>query len=218
MPEVLVPLGAFVGAWSGGWMGRRLARYHLGRAACAILTGNRIVLEDIGRQTARFIALMHDLDAPDPARLATFLDGVRPGATTAGGQDLLRRAFMLYYTARFAKQAEQKQEAVYVANCQAVLHEHIRLQPYIKRSIPWLFRRRITRHLLTFQVGSMPLSVAEDVPVLGGEPTLTMRPAMTFTGDAGTRVTDWTDLRQRMTYVAALFRVMHNHSAVFAAP
>jgi len=228
-------LGALAGAWCGGWTGRWLAGYGRRAAACAILEGNRTVLADIGRQTARFIAHMHDLETPDAARLAVFLNGLRSGKTASGGQDLLRMAFTQYYTARFATHAEERHEAAYFANCLAVLHEHIRLQPYIKRSIPWLLRRWVTRHLLTFRVGSMQFSVAEDVPTLDDTAfpatlsTLTNGSLQHFLSGpegwevrrgkrTGTRARDWSDLRQRMGYIVTLFRVLHLHPAVFAAP
>src|SRR6185295_19929204 len=106
----------------------------------------------------------------DPHSLEAFLAELRTGDTASGGQDLLRQAFTNYYTARYAADTKQKHEAAYFANCLAVLHEHIRLEPYIKRSMPYIIRKCATKRLMQFDIGKVKLSVSEEVPALAGVP------------------------------------------------
>jgi hypothetical protein len=130
----IIPLSAVFGMFCGALVGRQIAIYSRREAARLILTGNRIVLEDIGKQTARFVALFHDKDEEDAGALKAFLAELRRGETADGGQELLHQAFTQYYLARYTKDLKQKHQATYFANCLAVYHEHIRLEPYIKKS------------------------------------------------------------------------------------
>ena len=79
--------------------------------------------------------MFHDKNEEDLKALDTFLAKLQPGETATGGQELLRKAFTNYYRARYTGDQKLKHEAAYFANCLAVLHEHIRLEPYIKKSI-----------------------------------------------------------------------------------
>ena len=228
----LVPLAALVGMCCGALVGRKMAIYSRREAARLILEGNRIVLEDIGKQTARFVALFHDKNEADARSLDAFLVELRPGETASGGQDLLRRAFTQYYIARYAGDLKQKHEAAYFANCLAVLHEHIRLEPYIKKSMPYIIRKCATKRLMQFDVGTVSLTVSEEVPRLDGVPVpdslhdLSSRELSDFLDGAqgwgGDMVhspaRDWTNIRERMRYIVQLFRVMHLERSVFAEP
>jgi hypothetical protein len=228
---IVVPsglLGMALGALTGRW----IATYSRREAARLILEGNRIVLEDIGKQTARFVAMFHDKPEPDPKLLAAFLNELLTGDTAFGGQELLRRAFSNYYTARYAKDLKQRHEATYFANCLAVLHEHIRLEPYIKRSMPFIIRKCATKRLMQFDVGRVKLKVSEEVPRLDGlhfpnsMNSLQDKELVEFlNGPEGwgneaivVRASDWTNIRERMRYIVRLFRVMHLEVSVFAEP
>lgn len=232
LPWIIVLPSALVGMLCGALTGRWIATYSRREAARLILEGNRIVLEDIGKQTARFVAMFHDKLKEDPNSLEAFLDELRPGETAAGGQDLLRKAFSNYYTARYAQDIKQKHEAAYFANCLAVLHEHIRLEPYIKRSMPYIIRKCATKRLMQFDVGQVQLKVSDEVPTLAGVPfpdtlhELSSSELSDFLNGAngwgGNLVTsparDWTRIRQRMSYIVQLFRVMHLDRSVFSEP
>jgi hypothetical protein len=197
-----------------------------------ILEGNRIVLEDIGKQTARFVALFHDKNEEDARSLEAFLAELHQGETASGGQDLLRQAFSQYYIARYAKDLKQKHEAAYFANCLAVLHEHIRLEPYIKKSMPYIIRKCATKRLMQFDVGTVSLKVSEEVPALQGLPFPTSLQDLScqdlsnflngktgWGGDLGiSPARDWTNIRERMRYIVQLFRVMHLEQSVFSEP
>lgn len=210
-------LGAVIlsGIACGAGVAWQIITWRRGVSAALILAGNRTVLEDIGIQTARFIETFHAHTEADPECLATFLEGLRPGDTGDGGQDLLRNAFTNYYTARFAPDTQTKQESAFVANCQAVLHEHIRLDPYIRGAMPWGIRRNVTRRL-QFQIGPVRLSVAEDLPARGSVPfpislqTLANTELQNFRTDSHTGAHDWTRFTERMRYIVHLFHAFHS--------
>lgn len=147
-----------------GWAARALAARQLDHAARMVLGGNIAVLKDIGRVTARFVSMFHDERQPNPQRLEAFLTTLRPGHVTEEGQDLLNRAFTHYYRARYESDANCKHEHMLMANLYAILHEHIRLEPYIDGAMAGPVRRLVTTSLLAFELGDQRLDVAEDVP------------------------------------------------------
>ena len=231
----IVPGMALFGAFCGAATGRYIIIRSRRLSSRLILQGNRKVLEDIGRQSARFIARFHSQQTSDPAALADFLKELRQGETSTGGQELLRRAFAQYYIAKYGSSVKERQEAAYLANCLAVLHEHIRLEPYIKGSMPWIVRRCVTKRLLQFDIGPVRLAVAKSVPSLDGIPfpeslrSLSNRELVEFlTGPDGWDVRDpdrsghgaqdWTKIRERMRYIVNLFRALHLDASVWKAP
>lgn len=192
-----------------------------------ILEGNRIVLDDIGNETARYLACLGGSAEREAARVRRFLASLRPGPTAADGQDLLRAAFRWYHMARCTADVCKKRHAACLANCLAILHEHIRLQPYIAASIPRPLRRLVTRFLLGFRVGPLHLRVSKDLATPAAEPlrnvlrSLGLSEATEVFGAvevAGEAAQDWTSLRQRMRYVLGLFHRLHASPEVFASP
>ncbi|HKO96429.1 MAG TPA: hypothetical protein VJU86_05535 [Pyrinomonadaceae bacterium] len=229
--SIAVP-AALLGMVCGALTGRWIATYSRREASRLVLEGNRIVLEDIGNQTARFVAMFHNKPEADQKSIDDFVAELRSGETASGGQDLLRQAFTNYYTARYTKDIKQKHEATYFANCLAVLHEHIRLEPYIKKSMPLIIRKCATKRLMQFDVGQVKLKVSEEVPPIHGVPfppslhELSSRELAEFldgeNGWGGDLVTtparDWTRIRDRMRYIVQLFRAMHLDQSVFTEP
>lgn len=235
LPWWVVPGLCTLGAVCGTWTGRQWLASGRRRAAELMLNGNRIVLDDIGSQTARFVTWFHERDPHAPDSFARFLEGFRPGKTENGGQDLLRRAFQQYYRASQTCDPDAKRQATYFGNCLAILQEHIRLQPFISGALPWIVRRCVTQKLMRYDVGPLRLAVGDDVPCLDGLDypealrTLTDPDLGAFLygpngldpgGNtlAGTRAGDWTQLSQRMKYILNLFRALHLHPDVFTAP
>jgi hypothetical protein len=231
LPLIVVLPSALVGMFCGALTGRWIATYSRREASRLILEGNRIVLEDIGKQTARFVELFHNRAEEDPQALNGFLSELRPGDTASGGQDLLRQAFKQYYTARYARDLKRKHEANYFANCLAVLHEHIRLEPYIKRSMPFIVRKCATKRLMQFDIGRVQLKVSEEIPSLNqlefpdslqslsSDELTSFLEKNGWMGDrASARAKDWTNIRERMRYIVRLFRAMHLDQSVFSRP
>jgi hypothetical protein len=214
---------------------RVVAAPALGRASRSILRGNVIVLDDVGRVSGRFVETFAAEDEPDEARIAAFLDTLRPGPPSLEGQDLLRKAFRHYWLARHEEDPNTKHEHTLLANLQAILHEHVRLEPFIEGAMPRRMRKYVTRRLLDFHAGVEHLKVADDVPEWDtpGAPT-TLRhitnPDLAHflagpggfdrTPDSldGSRAADWTDIRDRMNYIVDLFRSRHFDEGLFVEP
>lgn len=218
-----LPAGGLLGASCGAAAGRWLIRRSRSRSASLILAGNRTVLADIGQQTARFVDW---LTQPGTPTLATFLAEI-------SDQPLLHQAFTQYFAARAAATPAARQRAAYLGNCFAVWHEHVRLEPYIYGAMPLIIRRCVTQRLLQFDIGTLQLAVAHDVPATrtaGGaaQPAGLPEPALALlhTGSGapvdspptGTAARDWTRIRERMRYVFALFQAYHTEPQVGAAP
>jgi len=154
---------AVVAAAAGGLAASAVTRRLLSDATARILEGNITVLDDIGRASGHFIATFHDQPEPDPERLAAFVATLRPGPTADGGQDLLKIAYTHYYLARYEQDHDAKHEHMLLANLSAILHEHVRLQPYIRGAMPGPLRRLVTAHLLEFELGPYDHEVDKDV-------------------------------------------------------
>jgi hypothetical protein len=195
---------AAVGAANGtlicGWTGRQIAMWRRAKAAKLMLRGNRIVIEDIGEQSARFLGLLED-GATSKGREA-FFAGLRTGPTERHGQDRLATAFHCYLAAFDSNDLEAKRSAMIEGNCEIVFHEHIRLEPYIQGAMPYIVRRYATQRLMWYEIGDRILTVGEDVP---GIPT-------------PTAARNWAKIEERMRYIFALFRKFHNAPEVFSMP
>jgi hypothetical protein len=214
---------------------RVVAAPALGRASRSVLRGNVIVLDDVGRVSGRFVDALSGERGRDEARIDAFLATLRPGPPSLEGQDLLREAFRHYWLARHEPDLNTKHEHVLLANLQAILHEHVRLEPFIAGAMPRRMRKYATRRLLDFRAGVEHLKVAEDVPDWDrpGAPT-TLRhitnPDLAHflagpggfdrTPDSldGSRAADWTDIRHRMNYIVDLFRSRHFDEGLFTEP
>src|SRR5690606_13132435 len=71
------------------------------RVSQQIAAGNLKVFRELAPAFIRFCDTFDGLEAPDEARFNEFAAQFAPGATKAGGQDALRRAFRAYYDAKF---------------------------------------------------------------------------------------------------------------------
>jgi hypothetical protein len=196
----MAALGAGVSTLTSGWAGRQLAISSRANAAKLMLQGNRIVIQDIGEQSARFLELLGN-GATSEGREA-FFAGLRAGPTELHGQDRLGNAFRLYLAAYDSDDLEEKRAAMIAGNCEIVYHEHIRLEPYIRGAMPFIMRRCATRWFMTYRIGARVLAVSEDIP---GTP-------------ARTAARNWAKFEQRMHYVFALFQKLHNAPEVFSTP
>ena len=200
-----------------------------------ILVGNVTVIDDIGRQTARFVSTFHGHPEPAPQRLQDFLGALRSGPTAAGGQTLLKQAFTHYYQAWHTQDLNDKHEQMLLANLYTILHEHIRLQPYIAGAMPLLARRLITHRLLHFSVGRRTMSVGKDVvPLADVDCPCTLQHVenaelLGFLGGPGgwdrtpdsllgSHAANWADIHDRMNFICDLFRTYHFDPGLFTTP
>ena len=223
-------VGAAVNAVQSGVAGWRDVEHLLETSSKQILGGNRTVLDDIGRQSGRFVATFFGR-RPDPATLAEFLVDVAPGRAPHG-QELLKEAFTHWSSARRASSLKAKHELMLLGNLKVILHEHHRLQPYIEAAMPSGWREPVTRLLLRFDVGNEELSVASDVPAAGSKEfpnTLILlenpdlrafmrRWDRTPNDLGGSRARDWSELGDRMNYIVDLFRTRHMAPHLFDEP
>ncbi len=221
-------------ASAGGVAGHAYASSVLRRASARILTGNITVLDDIGRQTGRFVAAFLDPAERTADALDRFLAALREGSGPAGGQDLLRVAYTSYLSAAGAVDADAADELMLLGNLNAILHEHYRLDRFIAQSLPRFARRIVTHDLLDVTIGSERLRIGRDVPTSAGGFPATLQTIETpglqafLTGPAGWDRTpdstdgsgarDWTDIHDRMNFIVDLFRTHHHDPEVFSPP
>ena len=199
------------------WL-RRLpgARRPLDVASRRILGGNVTVLDDIGRETARFVCTYPDID-----RFVAGLPADRGG---------LGEAYRHYFAAAGEADPDRRDEHMLLANLLAILHEHRRLEPYIDDSIPRPLRRVVTRRLLDFSLGPDSLEVSRDVPAGAGFPT-SLRTVesddleqflrewdRTHGTVDGSAAADWTKIADRMNFICDLFRTRQRDPELFADP
>jgi hypothetical protein len=143
------------------------------RASDAVARGNRKVFEEIGREFARFLALPRIGGTIDPAALAAFGDGLRPG-DPPGGQRLLRQAFGSYATAFGESDRKARAELILLGNLAIGFHEQTRLQPEITEALdapleePVKLRRELLRELLRLRLGAALGLLAELLPGRAG--------------------------------------------------
>ena len=220
--DLPVPLRALT---SAGVLGRLADR-----AARSIFSGNATVLDDIGRQSARFLSA-----AASDETFEAFEAQLRPGPPESGGQDLLRAAYRHYRKAAGTADADRRDELMLYANLLAILHEHHRLEPYIDASLPKPVRRLVTARLLGFSIGHESMRVSENVaPDRGAAFPATLATiedrdlaalldgprGLDRTPDSldGSAAHDWTELSDRMNFICDLFRSRQLDPELFEPP
>jgi hypothetical protein len=217
-------LGSLLGTVSGAKCAEQIAIWSRRKAAKLVLAGNKLVLNDIGRVTARFCQEFAESKSLSTEAVEAFTGSI--------DDPLLRQAFKYYGTAALSESPRDKQEAAYFANCLAILYEHQKLQPYIKGAMPLVVRRCVTKRLLSFEIGELSLAVSEDVPHLGCHPfppdlaelrgpelhTFLQKWDRDLGSTARSAASDWTKLSHRMAYIVDLFRRFHADSNVMLEP
>jgi hypothetical protein len=215
----IAPLRALSGRWRDG-------------ATEQILAGNRTVLDDIGRQSARFVSTFHDPGSRAEDRLARFVDEIPAGGAPRAGEPGLAGAYRHWFAAARAEDPDGRDENMLLGNLMAILHEHRRLEPFIDASIPRPLRRVITETLLRFSVGGEVLSVGQDVPAPQLESySRTLRtiesPELeaflegwdrTPGTVAGSAAADWSRIEDRMNFIVDLFRTRQQDPNLVAPP
>ena len=92
------------------------------------------MFQEIGREFARFLALLESAGADPEDAIERFCAALRPGAPP-DGQDHLRAAFRGYHHALTATDAKARAEGLLLANLRIGLHEQTRLQPEILEAL-----------------------------------------------------------------------------------
>lgn len=228
---LLVLIGGIIGAVCGALVGRAIARYSRSEAARLILEGNQTVLEDIGGKTAEFVTTQN---------FDEFFDGFATGKTADGGQNLLREAFKAYTKAAVLEDINEKRQWCCFGNCLAILHEHIRLQPYISKSLPFIIKRCVTQRMMSFDVGEVSLSVAQEFSALDKNyeaveltdehkkrlvelmkeecPSAIVSRRILFDETSNYAADNWTSIEQRMRFIWELFERFHLEPQVRSKP
>lgn len=236
---VLILIGGIIGAVTGALTGRVIARYSRAEAARLILEGNQTVLEDIGGKTARFVADFKDKDFK-PEKLNVFYDGFVRGKTSDGGQNLLKEAFRAYTKSAISENKREKRQWSCFGNCLAILHEHIRLQPYISKSLPFIIRRCVTQRMMSFDIGEVSLCVSKEfstsdnnypvvelkdeqkerlIELMKQEYPLAKADSKVLFDETKSYAADnWTSIEQRMRYIWKLFERFHLEPQVRSKP
>lgn len=232
-PRTVRRAGALGAGLLGALAGHRAAARAMSRASAAILAGNKTVIDDLGRQSARFVCAFLRPEDRTPDGLEAFLAELSPAPSSRGGQDLLRDAYRQYFGAAAQTDPDRRDEAMLLGSMSALLHEHWRLQPLIVDSMPPLLRRTVTARALSFQVGEEVHSVGRDVAAPAGRPmfpetlaTIESPELQAFlarwdrTPDTtvGSAATDWNDIGDRINYIVDLFRTRQHDPNLLRPP
>ena len=163
-------------ASAGGVAGHAYASSVLRRASARILAGNVTVLDDIGRQTGRFIAAFWDPRGADRRRASS-------GSSRRSGRDPARTVARICSAPRMRATCRRRRptgrtprdELMLLGNLNAILHEHYRLDCFIAESLPRLVRRAVTQDLLDVSIGGERLHIGRDVPMSEDTYPVTLR-------------------------------------------
>jgi hypothetical protein len=104
------------------------------RASAEVAKGNLKVFAEIGREFARFMAMVPADATEESPEFAAFAAGLRSG-WPPDGQDLLREAFAHYQRQRREPDAGARAAWILLANLKIGLHEQTRLQPQIVAAV-----------------------------------------------------------------------------------
>lgn len=199
-----------------------------------VAEGNREVFAEVAPPFAAFVAEFAMDEEPCAERFARFCRRFRPGSVAAtpggSGQDELRRAFELYYAAKFETCRKRKAEQIHAANLHVALQEQTRLQRRIAASMPLGLGPIITRALLSLELGGVTTyRLNADLPELPPraalyhieEPELRafiLRFDRDIDSMRGSGAQRWDDLIERMRYIVDLFRLHAHDTSLFEEP
>lgn len=131
-----------------------------------VAAGNLTVFAELAPLFSSLIATL-DSEVADPrAAVSPIIESLKPGPTSQGGQDLLRRAVSDYADACRVADPRQKAEIVLRANAQVGAHEQIRLQPYIHNAMTASLSARVSTLYRNEADAGVPASRARSVSAL----------------------------------------------------
>ena len=108
-----------------------------------ITQGNLAVYSELAPLFSLMIEQLPPSHIPAAEKLAAIQSTLKEGDTPSGGQQLLRDAVANYFKAQVTSDPAEKAQVILLANAQVGLHEQIRLQPYIQKSLAALFEESI---------------------------------------------------------------------------
>ena len=112
-----------------------------------VAAGNLTVFAELAPLFSTMVSAMDELKTGSRVAANGVIASLKPGPTTQGGQDLLRRAVSDYLEAMFMTDGRRKAELMLRANVQVGAHEQIRLQPYIHKAMTTSLADRVTARI-----------------------------------------------------------------------
>ncbi len=112
-----------------------------------VAAGNLTVFAELAPLFSAMVSAMDELKTGNRVAATRVIESLKPGSTTQGGQDLLRRAVSDYLEAMTITDGRRKAELLLRANAQVGAHEQIRLQPYIHKAMTTSLADRVTAHI-----------------------------------------------------------------------
>lgn len=225
-------------------IGRLTARLHtpfdaLERASDAVARGNRKVFEEIGYEFARylrtdldpFLAGLRDGDPPDGQRLLR--SAFTRYANDPSPQQMLlaNLEIGLHEQTRLQPEIREAMDAAYTTKEDLGRRLCPNRRPRVRRAVATLAmpaqrtldaiaRELITHSLMVLTLPGRVLALGAplDEPVPEALRELTDAELAALFERFGGDVRDWSDLDQRMCYIARLFRAFHLHPELFDAP
>jgi hypothetical protein len=127
-------------------------------SADAVVRGNRKVFAEIGREFARFLAVVRPDGSVPQSDFQAFRSSLRPGEPP-DGQGYLRQAFDAYVQAFAATDSGERAQLMLFGNLAIGWHEQTRLQPEIAEALdapfaePVKLRRDLLKELAKTRIG-----------------------------------------------------------------
>lgn len=119
-----------------------------------VAAGNLTVFTELAPLFSALVDAMAEVKSGRRSALNRVMETLQLGATSQGGQDLLRRAVADYVDAMTTTDARRKAELMLRANAQVGAHEQIRLQPYIHNAMTASLAGRLSAVTLGKYVGT----------------------------------------------------------------
>lgn len=204
--------------------------------------GNLMVFAELAPLYAELAEILRRTPRPDAEQVDDFLARFTPGPVERGGQDMLRRAFAVYFEIAGLPRCKARAERMLLANALVGYHEQTRLQGPIERAlgarrlaprVGRAVRAASTRWLMALELPGQTMRLGEDVPALWGDRmfpdelrviedtelcALLYRLDRTPNTTAGSAAADWADLADRMNFIIDLFRSRQRDARLYQAP
>ncbi len=126
-----------------------LARCIITEVASQIAEGNLRVYAELAPLFAKFVSYFADPASRTPEQSQAFIDQLKPGPASTGGQGDLKKAFVAYLQASVEEEPKQKAQLILYGNVLIGLHEQTRLQKNIAGGINAPFSDAVYEHFFS---------------------------------------------------------------------